>query len=417
MYQTVIAAGIDPDERPDLSEIVSLAEATGATVVEEFAQQNHPDPGSVFGKGTIETITTSIDNNNVDAVIVDQPLTPSQTVTLEDSFGVPVSDRHRLVLEIFASRARTRRAKRQVELAQLKYELPRIKAVGDPSHLNIALETGTKYHDVLDRITQLQQEIDSLPPVAASVIERRRSAGFDLVPIVGYTNAGKSTLLRQLADEMSIEGHGNTDLTETAAIEDRLFKTLETTTRRATIDGRKILLTDTVGFLDDLPHWLVSSFRGSLEVTSEADAIILLADIDQPEDELRRKIKTSLRTLKEPTAPIIPVLNKCDRIQSEFIEPRYTCVAELVSDPLLISAETGEGIDDLTHELLMTLPPLDETSFEIPMNDDSMSFLSWLYDEAVGVDVAYGVDTIRVEVQAKPPTISKAQSRCESITT
>jgi len=134
-------------------------------------------------------------------------------------------------------------------------------------------------------------------------VQRRQEEGFDLVALAGYTNAGKSTLLRRLADGMSLDGERHDDLDRTAAVEDRLFKTLETTRRRATIAGRETLVTDTVGFLADLPHWLVESFRGTLAAVEAADAVVVVADLAQPVPELRRKLDTALETLGDDHPP------------------------------------------------------------------------------------------------------------------
>lgn len=148
-----------------------------------------------------------------------------------------VIDRYRLVLEIFADRARSRRAQLEVELARLRYALPRIKASGDPDRLNIILETGTQYHDVKRRITRLEPQLANTTPVEVKQMQRRREQGFDLVALVGDTNGGKTTLLRRLADEMDFKETAHPDLAITAGTENRLFKTLETTTRKSTMQG------------------------------------------------------------------------------------------------------------------------------------------------------------------------------------
>ncbi|MFB6359708.1 MAG: GTPase HflX, partial [Halobacteriales archaeon] len=276
MIRTALVGQRTDGGEPDTTEIRRLVEATDGRIVGEVTQRRPEHPATGFGPGKVETVAERIDATGAATFVVDNTLTSNQTVNLESALGVPVLDRHRVVLEIFAERAQTRRAQLQVELARLRYELPRIRELDDPQPMNIALEKGTRLDDVRDRIDELERQLEGLPAIDQQWCERRREAGFDLVAIAGYTNAGKTTLLRRLADDLSLETERHEDLAESAAIEDRLFETLETTTRRATIAGRDVLLTDTVGFLDDLPHWLVESFRGTLREVEQADAVLLV---------------------------------------------------------------------------------------------------------------------------------------------
>jgi GTP-binding protein HflX len=414
MLQTAIIAQRTADETPDTDEIRRLTEAAGARVVGEVTQQRPEDPGTDLGAGAVSEVATLVEESGADTVVVDSELTPQQKVTLEDAVKAQVIDRHRVVLEIFAQQARTRRAQLQVELARLQYELPRIESEGDPQRMNIVLEKGTRLNDVRDRIDELKRKLDELPSVADNHREQRREQGFDLVALAGYTNAGKSTLLRRLADEMTLDDDQHEDLAETAAVEDRLFKTLETTTRRATIDGRSTLVTDTVGFLDDLPHWLVESFQNTLSAVDTADVVVVVADISQPTDELRRKLQTVHETIDQDDGSILTVLNKADLVSEEVCTERLAAVEDLAPNPVVTSARE-EDLQTVSDQIADALPALEDASWSVPLTDDAMSELSWLYDEAVTVDVDYGTESADVEVTAKPETLERARSRLQNV--
>ena len=415
MLQTAIIAQRTDEGEPDTEEIRGLTEAAGARVVGEVTQTRARDPGTELGAGKVEEIAMLVEETGADTVVVDGELTPRQTVNLEDEVGAHVVDRHRVVLEIFASQARTRRAQLQVELARLRYRLPRVRERSDEGALNRFTESGTPYYDLLDRIDELERQLDDLPSVGEQHREQRREQGFDLVALAGYTNAGKSTLLRRLADDMSLDSERHDDLEETAAVEDRLFKTLETTTRRATLGGRPVLLTDTVGFLDDLPHWLVESFRNTLTAVEDADAVVVVADLAQPTDELRRKLETVHETLGEDCPQVVTALNKVDLVSDEKRDDRLAAIADLAPNPVVVSARHDETLHELQSAVLDALPPLDQAELTIPLTDEAMSLLSWLHDEAVEVDVRYeGTDAV-VDVTAKPTTIRQARARLEAL--
>lgn len=414
MIETALIARRTEDDEPDTEEIHGLTEAAGGRVVGEVTQRRASDPGTELGAGKVEELAALVEETGAETVVVDGELTPRQTVNLEDAVGARVVDRHRVVLEIFARQARTRRAQLQVELARLRYRLPRVRERADEGVLNRVTESGTPYYDLLDRIDELERKLGDLPSVAERHRERRREEGFDLVAVAGYTNAGKSTLLRRLADDLSLEEDRHDDLDETAAVEDRLFETLETTTRRATLEGRPVLLTDTVGFLDDLPHWLVESFRNTLTAVEEADAVVVVADLAQPAEELERKLETVHDTLGDGPE-VVTALNKADVVSGEVCRERRAAVVDLTPNPVVISARRGEGIDGLTAEILDVLPPLERAELSVPLTDDAMSLLSWLHDEAVDVEVTYEGDVATVDVTAKPATVERARARLDSL--
>jgi len=415
MLQTAIIAKRVADGDPDTTEIRQLTEAAGARIVDEVTQTRDPDPGTELGAGKIQELADSVAETGADTVVVDNELGPQQTVTIEDAVGAIVVDRHRIVLEIFASQARSRRSQLQVELARLRYQLPRVRERADEGVLNRRTEKGTRYYDIEERIDELERKLDDLPGADEQLRERRREEGFDLVALAGYTNAGKSTLLRRLADEMELSQATHDDIEETAAAEDRLFKTLETTRRRATIQGRETLVTDTVGFLEDLPHWLVESFRGTLAAVDAADAIVVVADIAQPTPELRRKLETVRETLGEDHPPVITVLNKADLVEAAERGEKTEAVADVTPDPIAVSALDDAGLGALEQRLAEQLPALEEAELTAPLADETMSVVSWLHDEAVDVDVTYEGSEVRVAFEAKPQVVEQARAKVASL--
>jgi GTP-binding protein HflX len=414
MIRTALVGRRTETDEPDTREIRGLVEAAGGRVVSEVTQTRPEHPATGFGPGKVETIAQRIETTGAATFVVDNYLTPTQTVNLEDALGVPVVDRHRVVLEIFAEQAHSRRAQLQVELARLRYELPRVRELDDPQPMNIAQEKGYRVKDLQDRIDALEGQLDELPAVDEQWRDQRRAAGFDLVAIAGYTNAGKTTLLRRLADDLTLDADGHDDLADAAAVEDQLFKTLTTTTRRATLRGREVLLTDTVGFLDDLPHWLVESFRGTLREVEAADAVIVVADLDQSPVQLERKLHTALENV--PTdVPTITALNKADLVTEPAVAERLEAIRDLAPEPVVLSVREDDSLDPLVTQLQRALPELEPAELELPLSDAAMSVVSWIHDEATSVEVEYGAETVTVRLEARPGVVAKARCKVAAL--
>ncbi|RJT06567.1 GTPase HflX [Halococcus sp. IIIV-5B] len=415
---TVIAARVDGGS-PATDEITSLADAAGYRVVGECTQTGSEDMGTYFGAGKIDELAAEVKRTAAGTVIVDGELTPAQNHALRTALpdGIRLLDRYRLVLEIFDDQAATRRAQLQVELAQLRYDLPRMKESADEGGLNKRVEKGSPIYDARDRIDRLQRKLNELPDPGTEFRRRRREEGFDLVTIAGYTNAGKSSLLHRLADELDLGGTTHPDRNETAAVEDELFETLETTTRRATLDGRPVLLTDTVGFIDDLPHWLVKSFSETLSEAAAADCVVLVADASDPPDDLREKLAVSLDVLDSQgvsTDDIVTVLNKTDLLDADERERRLTAAMDVVSSPLPVSITEETNVDDLVAHVLAHLPN-ESTEIVMPNGDDAMSLVSWLYDHADVENVGYGNGQVTVAFTARPEIVERARARADPI--
>jgi GTP-binding protein HflX len=233
------------------------------------------------------------------------------------------------------------------------------------------------------------------------------------VALAGYTNAGKSTLLRRLAADVNVDENEDVhpDLDTTAESEDRLFTTLGTTTRKAEMDQRDVLVTDTVGFISDLPHWLVESFKSTLDSVYRADLVLLVVDVSEPIEEIREKLVTSHDTLYERNeAPIVTVLNKTDRVDDAELREKREALSALAPNPVAVSARTGANVDALEDRIHQELPDHERERLVLPMTDDTMSVISWIHDHAHVEDVDYG-DQVVIEFEARPAVIEQSRAK------
>lgn len=338
------------DAERSLEELAGLAAAAGGTVILRMLQEREtPDPTTFLGRGKLATLTVACDEGSIDLVIFDHELSPAQLRQIEETVARKVLDRTQLILDIFARRARTREGKWQVELAQLKYLLPRLVGAGAAlSRLGGGIGTRgpgetkleTDRRRVRQRIHALQEEIDQIRQRRRSLRTRRQKAAVPTVALVGYTNAGKTTLFNLLAREH-------------AEASDALFVTLDPLVRQVRLpDRRELLVSDTVGFIERLPHTVVAAFRATLEEVAEADLILHVIDAADPERE--RHIEAVLRVLDEMGASDVPrldVLNKCDKV-GEAERARL-----LAGDraAVCISALRGEGRDELLDAIVSRL--------------------------------------------------------------
>jgi GTP-binding protein HflX len=424
--KAVVAKRVD-DGTPDTDEIRDLAHAAGYTVVGEVTQTRTEDPALCLGEGKVEELAAVIAETDATTVVFDNRLGPYQTYNLGNELprGVEVVDRFKLILDIFGQRAQTKKAQLQVELAELRYELPRVEAKASlakrderPGFMGLGEYDESRERDIKAQISRISDELERIEQTEQHRREQRRESGFDLVALAGYTNAGKSTLLRRLAEDLDIdENEGlHPDLDSTAESEDRLFTTLGTTTRRAEFDRRDVLVTDTVGFISDLPHWLVESFKSTLSEVYRADLVLLVVDVSDPIEEIREKLVTCHDTLYERNeAPIVTVLNKIDTVDDEELERKREALSALAPTPVAISAKDGENIEELRERIDRELPDWRRERLVVPMTDDTMSLISWVHDHAYVEDVDYG-DEVIVDFEARPAIIEQARAKASDLT-
>ncbi|MBU8566024.1 GTPase HflX [Virgibacillus pantothenticus] len=301
-----------------LAELQSLSNTAGGDVVQIFTQKREKmNPATYLGSGKIEEIITSVQENDVDLVIANDELSPIQLRNLSIALGVRMIDRSQLILDIFAQRARTKEGKLQVELAQLEYLLPRLRGQGtELSRLGGGIGTRgpgetkleTDQRHIRRRIHDIKQRLQTVVKQREQYRKRRKTNDVVQIAIVGYTNAGKSTLFNRLTNSDSLE-------------EDQLFATLDPLTRQIQLpSGMKVLITDTVGFLQDLPTSLIAAFKSTLEEVTEADFLIHMVDGSHPD--LNQQQDTVLRLLKElqaDTIPMLTVYNKKDLFEQDVI--------------------------------------------------------------------------------------------------
>lgn len=330
-----------------LDELAELAQTAGAEVVGRVVQKREaPDKATCLGSGRLWEVAELCINDDIDLVIVDRELTPTQQRGLEDALPCRVIDRTMLILDIFAGRARSAEGRLQVELAQLQYMLPRLAGQGaSMSRLGGGIGTRGPGESKLEsdkrhirrRIESLKSQLREVEGRRKLHRDRREKDGLRTVAIVGYTNAGKSTLLNRLTDAGVLA-------------KDMLFATLDTTTRALKLpDGRTVLLIDTVGFIRRLPHHLVRAFHATLEEAAEADLVLNLCDASSPDASEHLAItRDLLQSLGRGERPVLEVLNKCDLLADGFRPD---------AGRVHISAVTGEGMEILLDTIAAALPP------------------------------------------------------------
>jgi GTPase len=333
-----------------LDELAGLAEAAGATVVLRVLQERpKPDPSTFLGAGKVETLGASCAELGVDLVVFDNELSPAQLRQIEKVVGRKIIDRTQLILDIFARRARTREGKLQVELAQLKYLLPRLVGSGDAlSRLGGGIGTRGPGETKLEsdrrrirvRIHAISQDIEQVRKRRAQLRERRRKQSVPTVALVGYTNAGKTTLFNVLTRA-------------SAEASNALFVTLDPLVRQVRLpDNRELLVSDTVGFIDRLPHALVAAFRATLEEVVDADLALHVIDASAPDRDRRMAaVRAVLEEVGATEVPMIEVYNKCDALLPD--EKRR--LHEQDPSALILSALTREGIDELVETIASRL--------------------------------------------------------------
>lgn len=389
--EVAVLVGIDMrlyNAQVSMDELEELARTAGAVVAAKIIQKrDKPDSATYVGSGRLEEIKSFTEANDVDLLIFDGELTPSQQRNIEDETDIRVIDRTTLILDIFAARARSNEGKIQVELAQLKYSLPRLGGKGaEMSRLGGGIGTRGPGESKLEsdrrhihrRIQSLQEELVQIAKRRENLRARREKDGVETVAIVGYTNAGKSTLMNTLTNAGVLA-------------ENKLFATLDPTSRALTLpDGRTVMLIDTVGLVRRLPHQLVDAFRSTLEEAANATVILNICDAsDECCTEHLNVTMNLLAALGCADKPIISVLNKCDLCGGSFVLPAQ-------GEFVMISAKTGEGLGNLLAKIQLSLPPTRrKAELLIPYNEGGL--VSYIREEGVLIKEDYRADGIYVK--------------------
>jgi GTP-binding protein HflX len=387
-------------ERLSREEFEELLRSAGYEVVAILEQNREEHPKYNIGRGKLEELKRLVEEFRPDKVVFANRLTPSQAYNLWKELRTDIIDRWQLVLEIFERRAHSKEAKLQVELASLQYEVPFVKEairrikLGDRAGFKGMGEYQTQQYlkHIRYRMGRRRKELERVRADREVKRKRREEVGFVLVALAGYTNAGKSTLLNALAGE-NVEARN------------QMFTTLDTTTRRFRLGTKRVLATDTVGFIDGLPPFIVEAFNSTLEEIVKADVILLVLDASEPWREVKRKFLASIKVLRELKAlekPILVVLNKVDLIERADAEEKAEIVRELAEKQGVtivgvakVSAKEGK-LEELYRELerlILTLPKYGE--FEIEVDDPSRVPEIVAFINAVGqiIEIEYGNPT------------------------
>lgn len=384
--------------RQSMEELARLAETAGAEVVGSLTQNRDRDRAYYIGKGKAQELSLQMSAMDADIAIVNDELSPLETRNLEETLGVKVVDRTMLILDIFAAHARTREGRLQVELAQLQYTLPRLAGEGvSLSRLGGGIGTrgpGEKKIEIdrrriRRRIFELQQELGKVAEQRELRRAARRENDVKEVALVGYTNAGKSSLLNSLTNAG-------------VRAEDKLFATLDPVTRRVGLpDVGETVFTDTVGFIEKLPHDLVSAFRSTLEEVTRADLLLLVTDASSPDaDGQMEVVRGLLSSLHANETPAIVVMNKMDRLGE---------VPEAGKDTVYISAKTGEGLETLLSLVTEKLAPRFMT-YRGTLGYDRGDLLALVNRDGKDISMDYRPDGVYVEAMLPLETIKKLKN-------
>jgi len=410
--QRALCIGVSPAE-PDLSELRELLRTAGVASVGELVQRrDQPDPDRYFGRGKLDELKRAVKDADANLVACDDELLPRQERNLEEALGVPVIDRTAIILDIFADHAHSAEGKLQVELAQLEYNLARMRGlwthlerlgagrmdggIGTRGPGETQIETDRRL--ARDRIAALRRRLKHTKATRSTMRAERERAGLPTVALAGYTNAGKSTLLNALTGaEVSVR--------------DRLFHTLDPTTRSFEINGRTYLLTDTVGFIRKLPHALVDAFSATLEEALGADLIVHVADASVAEEELHDMLTAVDDVLAETGAgerPRLLALNKVDLLDEE----RRRELSFRFPQAVQVSATTADGLNELREAVearfLASLRPM-----ELLVPYDEGTSLSELHDVAGELEREDTAEGVRVRARV-PVAVAQRFERFQS---
>lgn len=390
----------------DLEEMRSLLNTLDIDIVTEVIQKRtEPHRTYFLGPGKVEEVSDIVSRDEVDLVVINGTLKPSQHHMLEMSFQKECVDRIGVILRIFAEHAHTEEAKNQVTLATLRYEQPflrewihKAKSGERPGFLSGgAYATDVYFEHAKTHMKKIEENLEKLSSQREVRRRRRRKRGYFLVSLAGYTNAGKSAMLNALCD---------TDL----EVDDRLFSTLSTTTRRLATSKGRILLTDTVGFIKQLPPDLVDAFNSTLEEVFYSDLVLLLVDVSEPVNVMREKLTTSILFVEQrhQGTPMIVLGTKTDRLSHEEMEIATRAVEEVAGPmkSMFASAYSNSGIEEVVDAIRAAVNQTREVKATLPPLDESYSLISHLHEECI-VEKVETTEMVSITLKCAPQDVDR----------
>jgi GTP-binding protein HflX len=407
------------------SEIQRLAESAGYTVVETITQRRSENSEYNIGSGKLAEVRQSVKQNSVTVVIFDNELDAYQKYNIGIYLpeNVFVLDRYSLILDLFEKRATDKHGQIQVKLARLRYELPRAEVKSKlsnksekPGFMGLGEYDDDEAEDIKSRISRTKAKLQTIEQNKQRAREERRDSGFDLVSIAGYTNAGKSTLFRRLCERRSVDEnekrHG--DLNPVAESADELFTTLNTKVGRLDDPHRNVLLTDTVGFISRTPEWMIESFKSTLNSVYDSDLVLITIDATEPVSGVHEKMSTvkgNVRTRKSKSTKLQTVFTKFDEIGDE----KQDDLLSIDPNAVFVSAEGNNNVNKVKQAIHNRLPPLEKKTLSLKPSTQTMSLVSWIYDNAFVTSKEYDESgSVRIEFEGKPKVINKAVSKKEA---
>ena len=402
--RVAIVQRVNPGERDNLDELRELCKTAGYEVVYQLKQVRHPHPKYNIGPGKLGELKDAVKRLGISKVIFENEVKPVQEYNLAKALKVPVMTRTQLILEIFSMHAHSREAKLQIKLAELRYELSRAKEkvrlakMGEQPgfHGLGAYEADVYYDEVHRRVVSINRKLEDIKRHMDLVRLERKRFGIPLISLAGYTNAGKSTLF-------------NTLTREEVEVDDQLFTTLTPTTRITRFDGKPVFLSDTVGFIKNLPTLLVEAFYATLREIALSNLILLVADFSEPLEQVREKIETSLDTLSSIGAQDVPtliVLNKIDRLNGVDLGERVSELG-LRYPYVMISAKYGWGLGELEAKASEMMGGFIKVEATLPYGEQTLKLLNELYGRAKVINVRYDEDHVRVDAETPPHLAEK----------
>ena len=395
----------------ELEELAALADTAGAEVVGVLTQtRKEIDPAYFIGQGKAEELARMCAELGADLVIFNHDLTPAQARNLEKLLNTRVVDRTELILDIFAKRARTKQAMLQVELAQLQYQLPRLRRMWQHlSRLGGGIGTRGPGETQLEvdqrrakkRIADLQRQLQEIQRQTSTRVQSRKERELFTIALVGYTNVGKSTLMNALTKAGVF-------------VEDRLFATLDATTRVLFLpDGHKVLLTDTIGFIRNLPPHLIASFHATLEEVRTADLLLHVVDVSHPAmDEHIKVVEETLQEIGAGDKPTILVLNKADKLPPDWDKE---ALLRRYPNAVLVSALTGEGLNTLLSRIQDQFRRMRVVAVHARLALWAQSLIAFVYRNGVVREIAYDTDWVSLDAEMERPFAESLQKQAEEM--